>query len=78
MGCVEDSIKIKKMTHQELKNGQSFHFDNEEWCEENLSDDVRGGWIEWNNRFNWFSITLTGLAFMYRKLSTQLKKGLKN
>lgn len=48
------------MTSKELKNGEQFHFSNEIWCEENLSDDFRSGFIEFSSRFSpmffiWFN-----------------------
>ena len=48
------------MTQKELKEGIQFEFSNENWCEQNLSDDLRCGTIEFNARFNWFSIFFNG------------------
>ena len=64
------------MTQTELKNGQDFHFDNEQWCEQNLSDDLRGGWITWNDRFNWFSIHFNGTCIHTSKTFNSAKKRL--
>ena len=48
------------MTKSELKDGQDFHFDNSQWCEDNLSDDLREGWVSFNPRLNKFSIHFNG------------------
>jgi len=48
------------MTQVELKNGNDFHFHNEQWCEENLSDDLRCGWITWETTLNKFAIFFNG------------------
>ena len=55
-----EETNLEIMTQQELKNGEKFHFDNETWCEENLSDDFRAGHVEFSDRFGerfhvWFN-----------------------
>lgn len=64
------------MTKKELKNGQDFHFDNEKWCEQNLSDDLRDGWITWNDRFQNFAIHFNGACIHTSKTFNSAKKRL--
>jgi len=64
------------MTQQELKNGQDFQFDNEQWCEANLSHDFRGGWITWNDRFQNFAIHFNGTCIHVSKTFGSAKKRL--
>ena len=48
----------------QLTAGKIIHFNNDQWCEENLSDDMRGGRIEHRECFRtlffqiWFNGTL--------------------
>ena len=44
------------MTQTELKNGQTFEFDNEQWCERMQNDDLRSGWAHFDKRMGWFCI----------------------
>lgn len=68
------------MTQQEffkkLKGGQDFHFDNEQWCEENQSDDIRSGWVTWNDRFSNFAIFFNGKCIHTSKTFLTLQKRL--
>jgi len=64
------------MTQTELKKGQIFRFDNEQWCGQNLSDDVRDGWINWDNRFNLFVIFFNGACIHTSKTFNTAKKRL--
>ena len=64
------------MTQVELKNGNEFHFDNEQWCEENFSDDLRCGWITWNETFNTFAIFFNGACIHSSKTFGSAKKRL--
>lgn len=64
------------MTKQELQSGQDFHFDNERFCVENFSDDLRCGWITYNNRFNHFSIFFNGTCIYISKTFNSAKKRL--
>lgn len=66
------------MNEKDLKNGIDFNFDNEQWCEENNSDDLRCGWVTWNDRFNNFSIHFNGecvhTSKTFKATETRLKK----
>ena len=64
------------MTQKELLNGKEFHFNNEQWCEDNLSDDVRGGFIHFNDRFNVFAIHFNGKCIQAVKTFQPAKKRL--
>lgn len=64
------------LTQDKLKNGQDFHFDNEKWCEQNLSDDLSEGWIEWNNRFGKFLIHFNGTLIHTSNTFNSAKKTL--
>jgi len=61
---------------KELKNGQDFTFDNEKWCEENFTDDIRSGLITWNDRFNNFAIHFNGACVHVSKTFKSAKKRL--
>ena len=64
------------MIQSELKNGINFHFDNERWCEENESDDVRGGSIAFNDRFRIFTIHFNGSCIHTSRTFNSTKKRL--
>jgi hypothetical protein len=48
------------MTKQDLLNGQTFEFDNQEFCEWNGTDHVDAGWIEFSRKLNSFMIFFNG------------------
>jgi ectoine hydroxylase-related dioxygenase (phytanoyl-CoA dioxygenase family) len=60
---------------KQLKNKQTFHFDNEKWCEQNLSDRFIGGHIQWNLMFG-FSIFFNGACIHTSKTFKSSKKRL--
>lgn len=67
------------MIQQELKQGKQFHFDNETWCEENLSDDFRAGYIEFSDRFSevfliWFNGTIIDSFKTFKATEKRLDK----
>lgn len=64
------------MTQKELKNGQDFEFDNEQWCEASLSDDLRRGRITWSDRFQHFAIHFNGTCIHTSKTFEPAKKRL--
>ena len=64
------------MTQTELKNGINFHFNNERWCEENESDDIRGGSICFNNNFTLFAIHFNGKCIHTSKTFNSSKQRL--
>ena len=50
------------MTKQELLNGDEFTFNNELWCEENLSDDFRSASVSFNTRTQMFVVWFNGVV----------------
>ena len=64
------------MTQLELKNGTIFDFDNEKWCEENMSDELMGGHVQFDNRFNLFGIFFNGKCIHTSKTFTSSKNRL--
>lgn len=64
------------MTPQQLKNGQDFHFDNENWCESNLSNDIRAGWIAFSKSLDKFVIFFNGTCIHSSKGFNSAKKRL--
>jgi len=64
------------MNQKELKLGVHFNFDNSEWCEQNQSDDLRGGWIQWTERFNLFAIHFNGTCIYTSRTFSASKKRL--
>ena len=69
-------MKTEMIKQAELKNGKDFEFNNEQWCEMNESDDFRGGWITWNDKFNLFSINFNGACIHCSKTFNSVKKRL--
>jgi hypothetical protein len=63
------------MTQKELIEGKVFHFSNESFCEENLIDDVRAGFISFDNRFK-FSIHFNGACIHISKTFKSAEKRL--
>ena len=63
------------MTQQQLKNGIIFDFDNEKWCEENFSDELMGGHIQWCSTFG-FGIFFNGKCIHSSKTFNSMKKRL--
>jgi len=49
-------------TQASLKSGNILLFDNERHCIESGSDDIRAGFIRWNDRFNVFCIFFNGIC----------------
>ena len=61
------------MLEQKLKAGELVYFSNQNWCEENQNDDVRGGWVSLS-KFDGYNIHFNGAVIGNYKTI----KGLKN
>lgn len=66
------------MKERELKERKFIDFNNDEWCGENESDDFRGGHVQWDGRFNLFSIFFNGTCIYTSKTFISTKKRLDN
>lgn len=64
------------MTQAQLKQGQHLFFDNEQWCEDNLSDDIRCGFITFHQRFQLFAIHFNGTCIHTSRTFSSAKKRL--
>jgi len=45
-----------------VKNGEDFTFDNQDWCEETMTDDLRGGFLTWNDKRGMFLVFFNGVC----------------
>ena len=59
-----------------LRNGEDIHFDNEEWCEDNLSDDLMCGWVTYHAGYGLFAILFNGACIHTSKTFSSAKKRL--
>ena len=65
------------MTQTELKNETIFHFDNRKWCKDTITDDLRGGHIQFNPRYKIFGIFLNGVCIYTSKTFGAAEKRLR-
>jgi len=71
-------MDLTNLNEKSLREGERFHFDNSEHCDRIQSDDLRGGFCDFNKRFQLFSIFFNGACIhtsrTFRAMKARLTK----
>jgi hypothetical protein len=69
-------MKITNEQAKMLKNGEFIDFNNQEFCDNHQTDDVMGGHIQFNPKFNLFAIFFNGACIHTSKGIASINKKL--